>query len=141
MSRACVIITQRPFRVSTMAYMCVVHARQLVFPLPHSDPLNTRHRQPQVILLREGTDTSQGKAQLISNINACTVVADAVRTTLARALPVTCIWASKLSARSGCTPVLDRPSSVCSGPTSEARLASDARPLPGPAGHGQAHLR
>ncbi|KAJ7960392.1 T-complex protein 1 subunit eta [Quillaja saponaria] len=38
--------------------------------------------QPQIILLKEGTDTSQGKAQLISNINACTVVADVVRTTL-----------------------------------------------------------
>jgi T-complex protein 1 subunit eta len=29
--------------------------------------------QPQIILLKEGTDTSQGKAQLISNINACQV--------------------------------------------------------------------
>ena len=38
--------------------------------------------QPGVILLREGTDTSQGKAQLISNINACQAVAEAVRTTL-----------------------------------------------------------
>lgn len=38
--------------------------------------------QPQIILLKEGTDTSQGKAQLISNINACTAVVDAVRTTL-----------------------------------------------------------
>mmetsp|Transcript_16459 Transcript_16459/g.51549 ORF Transcript_16459/g.51549 Transcript_16459/m.51549 type:complete len:583 (-) Transcript_16459:230-1978(-) len=38
--------------------------------------------QPGIILLREGTDTSQGKAQLISNINACQAVADAVRTTL-----------------------------------------------------------
>ena len=28
-------------------------------------------QQPGIILLREGTDTSQGKAQLISNINAC----------------------------------------------------------------------
>ena len=27
--------------------------------------------QPQIVLLREGTDTSQGKPQLISNINAC----------------------------------------------------------------------
>jgi T-complex protein 1 subunit eta len=35
-----------------------------------------------VILLKEGTDTSQGKPQLISNINACTAVADVVRTTL-----------------------------------------------------------
>ncbi|KAG9130493.1 hypothetical protein Leryth_025753 [Lithospermum erythrorhizon] len=38
--------------------------------------------QPQIILLQEGTDTSQGKAQLVSNINASTAVADVVRTTL-----------------------------------------------------------
>ncbi|GAQ83223.1 TCP-1/cpn60 chaperonin family protein [Klebsormidium nitens] len=38
--------------------------------------------QPQIILLKEGTDTSQGKAQLISNINACVAVVDAIRTTL-----------------------------------------------------------
>ena len=38
--------------------------------------------QPTILLLREGTDTSQGKAQVISNINACAVVVDAVRTTL-----------------------------------------------------------
>ncbi|XP_059391913.1 T-complex protein 1 subunit eta isoform X1 [Carassius carassius] len=35
-----------------------------------------------VILLKEGTDSSQGIPQLISNINACQVVAEAVRTTL-----------------------------------------------------------
>jgi T-complex protein 1 subunit eta len=39
-------------------------------------------QQPQIILLKDGTDTSQGKAQLISNINACCAVVDAVRTTL-----------------------------------------------------------
>ncbi|XP_073998110.1 chaperonin containing TCP1 subunit 7 isoform X2 [Rhodnius prolixus] len=38
--------------------------------------------QPQIILLKEGTESSQGKSQLISNINACQVVVDAVRTTL-----------------------------------------------------------
>lgn len=38
--------------------------------------------QPQIILLREGTDTSQGKAQIISNINACQAVAETVRSTL-----------------------------------------------------------
>ncbi|XP_034948166.1 T-complex protein 1 subunit eta [Chelonus insularis] len=38
--------------------------------------------QPQIILLKEGTDSSQGKPQLISNINACQNVVDAVRTTL-----------------------------------------------------------
>lgn len=39
-------------------------------------------QQPQIILLKEGTDTSQGKPQLISNINACMAVVDTVRTTL-----------------------------------------------------------
>lgn len=39
-------------------------------------------QQPQILLLKEGTDTSQGKPQLISNINACQSVVDAVRTTL-----------------------------------------------------------
>lgn len=38
--------------------------------------------QPQILLLKEGTDSSQGKPQLISNINACQSVVDAVRTTL-----------------------------------------------------------
>uniref|UniRef100_A0A8C3ZN93 T-complex protein 1 subunit eta n=1 Tax=Denticeps clupeoides TaxID=299321 RepID=A0A8C3ZN93_9TELE len=35
-----------------------------------------------VIVLKEGTDTSQGVPQLVSNINACQVIAEAVRTTL-----------------------------------------------------------
>lgn len=34
------------------------------------------------MLLKEGTDTSQGTPQLVSNINACMAVADVVRTTL-----------------------------------------------------------
>lgn len=38
--------------------------------------------QPQIILLREGTDSSQGKAQIVSNINSCQAVAETVRTTL-----------------------------------------------------------
>eukprot|EP00007_Cunea_sp_BSH-02190019_P005662 CAMPEP_0174236364 /NCGR_PEP_ID=MMETSP0417-20130205/5516_1 /TAXON_ID=242541 /ORGANISM="Mayorella sp, Strain BSH-02190019" /LENGTH=528 /DNA_ID=CAMNT_0015314993 /DNA_START=12 /DNA_END=1594 /DNA_ORIENTATION=- len=38
--------------------------------------------QPSIILLKEGTDDSQGKPQLISNINACTAVVDIVKTTL-----------------------------------------------------------
>lgn len=38
--------------------------------------------RPGIIILREGTDTSQGMPQLVSNINACQAVADAVRTTL-----------------------------------------------------------
>eukprot|EP01061_Rhynchopus_euleeides_P003872 TRINITY_DN13149_c0_g1_i1.p1 TRINITY_DN13149_c0_g1~~TRINITY_DN13149_c0_g1_i1.p1 ORF type:complete len:570 (+),score=278.01 TRINITY_DN13149_c0_g1_i1:69-1778(+) len=38
--------------------------------------------QPQIILLREGTDTSQGVGQLISNINACLTIVDTIKTTL-----------------------------------------------------------
>ncbi|RKP26509.1 T-complex protein 1 subunit eta [Syncephalis pseudoplumigaleata] len=38
--------------------------------------------QPQIILLKEGTDTSQGRGQLLSNINASLAVCDTVRTTL-----------------------------------------------------------
>lgn len=38
--------------------------------------------QPQIVLLKEGTDSSQGKPQVISNINACQNIVDAVRTTL-----------------------------------------------------------
>lgn len=39
-------------------------------------------QHPQIILMKEGTDSSQGKPQLISNINACSAVVDAIRTTL-----------------------------------------------------------
>merc|ERR1712240_322555 len=38
--------------------------------------------QPQIVLLKEGTESSQGKQQVISNINACSAIVDAVRTTL-----------------------------------------------------------
>merc|ERR1712137_1395060 len=38
--------------------------------------------QPTILLLKEGTDTSQGKPQLISNINACCAIVDTIRTTL-----------------------------------------------------------
>eukprot|EP00164_Ancoracysta_twista_P000609 GFYU01000806.1.p1 GENE.GFYU01000806.1~~GFYU01000806.1.p1 ORF type:complete len:565 (-),score=201.45 GFYU01000806.1:543-2237(-) len=38
--------------------------------------------QPSIILLKEGTDTSQGIAQLISNCNACGAIGDVVRSTL-----------------------------------------------------------
>ena len=38
--------------------------------------------QPQIILLKEGTDTSQGIPQIVSNINSCMAVAETVRTTL-----------------------------------------------------------
>lgn len=54
-----------------------MQAQQLQAPMRTSNGM-----QPGIILLREGTDTSQGKAQLISNINACQAVAEAIRTTL-----------------------------------------------------------
>lgn len=38
--------------------------------------------RPPIILLRDGTDTSQGVAQLVSNINACQAVVEVIRTTL-----------------------------------------------------------
>ncbi|KAM3137832.1 hypothetical protein pb186bvf_010075 [Paramecium bursaria] len=38
--------------------------------------------QPTILLLREGTDTSQGRAQIISNINAIQAVGEVIRTTL-----------------------------------------------------------
>lgn len=46
--------------------------------------VKSRHlfQRPQVIVLKEGTEASQGKSQVVSNINACQVVAEAVRTTL-----------------------------------------------------------
>jgi len=38
--------------------------------------------QPNIVLLRDGTDSSQGKAQIISNINACCAVVEIVKSTL-----------------------------------------------------------
>ncbi|KAG2382973.1 hypothetical protein C9374_004940 [Naegleria lovaniensis] len=38
--------------------------------------------QPSIILLKDGTDTSQGTGQLLSNIDACYAVVDVVKTTL-----------------------------------------------------------
>ncbi|KZS91639.1 hypothetical protein SISNIDRAFT_443092 [Sistotremastrum niveocremeum HHB9708] len=38
--------------------------------------------QPTIVLLKEGTDTSQGKGQLLSNISACLAVAETLATTL-----------------------------------------------------------
>lgn len=37
---------------------------------------------PQIVFLKDGTDTSQGKGQLISNMNACMAVVDILSTTL-----------------------------------------------------------
>lgn len=39
-------------------------------------------QQPTVVLLKEGTDTSQGKGQLLSNISACLMIADTLSSTL-----------------------------------------------------------
>lgn len=38
--------------------------------------------QPTVVLLKEGTDTSQGKGQLLSNISACLAIAETLASTL-----------------------------------------------------------
>ncbi|KAL1748935.1 chaperonin Cpn60/TCP-1 family [Schizophyllum fasciatum] len=38
--------------------------------------------QPTVVLLREGTDTSQGRPQLLSNISACLAIAETLSSTL-----------------------------------------------------------
>lgn len=38
--------------------------------------------QPQILILRDGTENSQGKDQIISNINACIGITDVVKTTL-----------------------------------------------------------
>ena len=44
--------------------------------------MNSCFLQPQIILLREGTESHQGKPHLISNVNACEAIVDAIRTTL-----------------------------------------------------------
>ncbi|XP_050425022.1 T-complex protein 1 subunit eta [Adelges cooleyi] len=38
--------------------------------------------RPPILLLKEGTEDSQGKSQLLSNITACQAVVEAIRTTL-----------------------------------------------------------
>jgi T-complex protein 1 subunit eta len=39
-------------------------------------------QQPTVVLLREGTDTSQGNPQLLSNISACLAISETLSSTL-----------------------------------------------------------
>ncbi len=39
-------------------------------------------QQPTILLLKDGTDQSQGKGQLISNINACVAIVETIKTTL-----------------------------------------------------------
>jgi T-complex protein 1 subunit eta len=38
--------------------------------------------KPNIVILKDGTDESQGKGQIISNINACQSVVDVIKTTL-----------------------------------------------------------
>merc|ERR1712012_831996 len=42
----------------------------------------TINMQPTILVLKEGTENAQGKQQVISNINACQAIVDAIRTTL-----------------------------------------------------------
>ena len=67
-------------------------------PQINGEPIFLRHRtkmikififrvtdrimQPQILLLKDGTESAGGKQQVISNINACQAIVDAVRTTL-----------------------------------------------------------
>jgi T-complex protein 1 subunit eta len=45
---------------------------------------------PQIVIMKEGTEDSSGKGQIISNINACQAVVDVVKTTLGKSpLPAT----------------------------------------------------
>ena len=39
---------------------------------------------PQIVIMKEGTEDSSGKGQIISNINACQAVVDVVKTTLGK---------------------------------------------------------
>ena len=54
----------------------------LLFPSISDLPSKTKAMQPQILLLKEGTENAQGKQQVISNINACCAIVDAIRTTL-----------------------------------------------------------
>jgi T-complex protein 1 subunit eta len=38
--------------------------------------------QPNILVLREGTENSQGKEQIMNNISACLGLAEMVKTTL-----------------------------------------------------------
>merc|ERR1711963_1194417 len=38
--------------------------------------------QPTILVLKEGTENAQGVQQCVSNINACSAIVDAIRTTL-----------------------------------------------------------
>jgi len=38
--------------------------------------------QPQILILKDGTENAKGKEQIVSNINACQALVDVIRTTL-----------------------------------------------------------
>ena len=38
--------------------------------------------QPQIMVLKEGTENAKGKEQIVSNINACQALVDVIKTTL-----------------------------------------------------------
>ena len=38
--------------------------------------------QPNILVLKEGTENRQGKEQIVSNINACQAIVEVVKTTL-----------------------------------------------------------
>ena len=40
--------------------------------------------QPQIVILKEGTEDASGRGQILSNINACNAVVDVVKTTLGK---------------------------------------------------------
>lgn len=44
--------------------------------------MNFGNQTPTIVVLKEGTDASQGKGQIISNINACVAVQEALKPTL-----------------------------------------------------------
>ena len=48
----------------------------------HTSKMSFGGQTPTIIVLKEGTDASQGKGQIISNIQACLAVQDTVRSTL-----------------------------------------------------------
>ena len=43
--------------------------------------------QPQIMVLKDGTENAKGKEQIISNINACTALVDVIKTTLVNIPP------------------------------------------------------
>ncbi len=38
--------------------------------------------QPQILILKDGTENAKGKEQIVSNINACQALVEIIRTTL-----------------------------------------------------------